>query len=158
MNTSKRKTVIDQLILLGVACALSGCSSRESHRAQPNVILIVMDTVRADHLGCYGYDRPISPNIDAFAKTATLYARGIASSPWSMPSHASLFTGKDPFQHGAHRMQEKTYRPVSREFAKARVTKNPLHWRHMTLAQMFWKEGYRTAAFVANDGYLSPKW
>jgi len=139
-------------------CVLNGCSSRESNRVPPNVILIVMDTVRADHLGCYGYTRPTSPNIDALAGTATLFERGIASSPWSLPSHTSLFTGKDPFQHGAHRMAAKPFRSTSRAHTEMNVTKNPLHWRHGTLAQVFRKEGYTTAAIVANDGYLSPKW
>ncbi len=76
-----------------------GCGSEPAEDIPPaavNVVLIVADTVRADHLGAYGYGRPTSPRIDAFAGSATLYTRAFASAPWTLPTHASLFTGLDP--------------------------------------------------------------
>jgi arylsulfatase A-like enzyme len=134
-------------VLLVVICTAPGCGPDRSQQAPPNVILIVMDTVRADHLTLHGYERRTSPNIDAFAATATVYERAKSASNWSIPSHASIFTGKDPFEHGAHRMKH-----------RRAVVKNPLHFRHRTLAEIFAGEGYITGAIVANDGYLSPKW
>jgi len=60
---------------------------------RPNVLLIVLDTVRADHMSCYGYARNTTPNIDAFAAEAHLYKNVLSPSPWTLPSHASFFTG-----------------------------------------------------------------
>ena len=68
---------------------------------RPNIILIVMDTVRADHLSCYGYHRKTTPNIDMFAKRGVLFKKAFSAATWTIPSHASIFTGKYPFQHGA---------------------------------------------------------
>ncbi len=61
-----------------------------------NVLLIVLDAVRKDHLSVYGYDRPTTPELDAFAESATRYEQAIAPAPWTPPSHAALFTGKYP--------------------------------------------------------------
>jgi len=68
---------------------------------RPNIILITLDTTRRDRLGCYGYELPISPNLDALAAESVLYTKAIAPSNWTLPSHASLFTGKFTTSHGA---------------------------------------------------------
>jgi arylsulfatase A-like enzyme len=112
------------------------------------VILIVFDALRADHLGCYGYARQTSPRIDAFARTATLYTRAFSSSPWTVPTHASLFTGKPPLLHGA-----RTFR-----VERPRSNVNPLHQDQHTLAEALQGDGYRTGAFVANRAYLAERW
>jgi len=65
----------------------------------PNVILIVMDTVRADHLSCYGYHRKTTPNIDRIAELGVLFENAFTTGTWSPPSHASIFTGKYPSYH-----------------------------------------------------------
>jgi arylsulfatase A-like enzyme len=65
----------------------------------PNIILIVMDTARADHLSCYGYHRKTTPNIDEIAKHGVLYQNAFTPAPWTPPSHASIFTGKYPSHH-----------------------------------------------------------
>ncbi|NQZ98826.1 MAG: sulfatase-like hydrolase/transferase, partial [Myxococcales bacterium] len=86
----------------GVAliCALTAtsCSEapEESAAGSPSVILVVMDTVRADHLPCYGYARPTTPNLCGFAERADRYENAFASAPWTLPSHASMFTGRLP--------------------------------------------------------------
>lgn len=139
------------------ACALQGCS-REDPQAppepgtrpaiKPNVILISIDTLRADHLGCYGYQRPTSPRIDGFTGQATLYTRALAAASWTVPTHASLFTGKFPYEHGAHYYE--VWQPVNNA--------NPLSRRHLTLAEVLKSEGYDTGAFVANWAYLGPRW
>ncbi len=67
--------------------------------ARPNVVLISLDTLRADHVGCYGYHRDTSPNIDTFAEDAFLFENAIAPSTWTLPSHASIFTGLLPTLH-----------------------------------------------------------
>lgn len=67
----------------------------------PTIVLVTLDTTRADHLGCYGYDRPTSPNLDRLAGEGIVYERMIATGTWTLPSHASLFTGKFTTSHGA---------------------------------------------------------
>jgi arylsulfatase A-like enzyme len=66
---------------------------------RPDVVLYLVDTLRADHLGAYGYARPTSPRIDAFARDATLFANALAQSSWTKPAVASLFTGLLPQAH-----------------------------------------------------------
>jgi arylsulfatase A-like enzyme len=133
---------------LVLVAGLVACGGGGEGVVPPNVIVITMDTMRSDHLGCYGYERPTSPEIDRFAASAVFYPRSVASSPWTVPSHASLFTGKDPFEHGAH-----TLEPTRRDH-----NINPLHHSHTTLAEALLQEGYSTAAFVANDGMLALRW
>ncbi len=111
----------------------------------PNVVLISLDTVRADHLSCYGYPRPTTPNLDALAAGATRYDPCQATAPWTVPAHASMFTGRFPFQHGAH-----SFRPVRRD----RDNVHPLDRDQVTLAEALQNAGFRTAAFVTNNAYL----
>lgn len=68
---------------------------------RPNVIFVVLDTVRADRVSALGYDRPTTPQFDRFAAEATLYTDAVSQAPWSVPSHASMFTGRYPSDHGA---------------------------------------------------------
>jgi arylsulfatase A-like enzyme len=66
----------------------------------PNIVLIVLDTARRDRFGCYGYERPTTPNVDTLAREGMLVDKMFANAPWTPPSHASLFTGLYPTQHG----------------------------------------------------------
>jgi arylsulfatase A-like enzyme len=93
---------------------------------------MLMDTVRADRLSCYGYPRRTTPNIDAIAKESIQFLRSYSTSPWTPPAHASLFTGLCNSKHGVfhgHIFLERTY---------------------STLAEVLSAEGYRTAAFSNN--------
>lgn len=123
-------------VLLGVAC-VAACRPAP----QPNVILVTLDTTRADHLGCYGYHERTSPNLDRFAATAALYEHAYATSSWTLASHASLFTGLLPMQHGAQTAPEG---PVRRLGYGVR----PLADSFTTLAELLAAAGYRTAAVV----------
>jgi arylsulfatase A-like enzyme len=67
----------------------------------PPIVFVVLDTCRADHFGAYGYPKPTTPNFDALAKESVLFHQAIAPSPWTLPSHASMFTGLYPRSHGA---------------------------------------------------------
>lgn len=66
----------------------------------PNVLIIVVDTLRADHLSSYGYHRLTSPNIDRMAQEGVLFENAVSTSSWTLPSHASLLTGRYEFEHG----------------------------------------------------------
>lgn len=105
----------------------------------PNIVFIVLDTVRADHLSSYGYSRPTTPNLDRFARKGVLFENAIAPAPWTLPSHASMFTGLLPQQHGAGWAV-------------------PLASRPWTLAEILRSDGYKTAGFAANMGYLQKGW
>lgn len=120
-----------------------GIRSSPSFSPRPGpVILIVLDSVRADHLSVYGYHRKTSPNLELLASRATLYRHAVAPSNYTLPSHASLLTGLYPTRHGAHYVDQL---PAGR----------PLSPRVQTLAEVLRSRGYRTAAVVANYGYLS---
>lgn len=102
----------------------------------PNVLLVVMDVVRAKSLSLYGYERPTAPSLDLWAKRAVVFDSAYAPSPWTLPSHSSLFTGLP------HRDLGVDWRI-------------PLDRRHPVLAERFSAEGYRTAGFVGNWFYTT---
>ena len=104
--------------------------------SRPNVVFVLLDTVRADHVSALGYDRETTPNFDSFAEEATLYTDAIAQAPWSIPSHASLFTGKYPTDHGA-------------------TITSPVLAGEQTLAELCSEAGYETHAISPND-YVRP--
>ena len=99
---------------------------------RPPVVLYMVDTLRADHLGCYGYPLDVSPAIDAFARYAVLFEEAFAQSSWTRPSVASVLTGLLPPTHGAN-LRRHALRPEA-----------------LTLAEVLAAAGYRTAAFVSN--------
>jgi arylsulfatase A-like enzyme len=134
-----------------VLVALASCGPSESPTIPPLVLVITLDTLRSDHLGCYGYSRPTSPNLDAIAKQSTLYQHARSVAPWTLPAHASLFTGLYPFEHGA-----RTYH-IEDVHAPGAFNVSPLNPQHQTLAESFQQAGYRTAAFVANKAFLHQK-
>lgn len=80
------------LLILLAGCGRSG--------PPPHVFVFLVDTVRQDHLGCYGYERDTSPNLDAFAEDAFVFTAANSSSPWTRPAVVSLFTGLPPQLHG----------------------------------------------------------
>lgn len=92
-----------------------------------DVILVSLDTLRADHLGCYGYHRPTSPRIDSFAADSVRFELAVSQSPWTRPSHQALFTGIYPL-------------------SKQGLESPPL-------AKLLWQAGYRTRA-VTSGGWL----
>ena len=112
----------------------------------PSIVLIVVDTLRADYLGCYGFDGEISPNIDELAAESILFERCSAQAPWTTPSMASMMTSLLPQAHGValaaddprdYKVWRSQWTPAIPETA-------------VTLAEALNEEGYRTGAFVAN--------
>ncbi|MHC4707954.1 MAG: sulfatase-like hydrolase/transferase [Planctomycetota bacterium] len=118
------------LVLL-VVVVLWSCS-RLTARPIRNVILISIDTCRADYLGSYGYPRKTTPNIDAIADTAALFENVISPVPLTLPAHCSMMTGTIPPYHGVH--DNFNYW---------------LHGRNVTLAELLKENGFATAAFVS---------
>ncbi len=87
------------VVAVGCLAVLSACGRAPS--APPNIVLIVLDTVRADRLSCYGYHRPTSPRIDELCARGIRFDRASSTSTWTLPAHASVFTGLYPVEHGA---------------------------------------------------------
>lgn len=102
----------------------------------PNVLLVVWDTVRARNLGAYGYDRPTTPNLDRLVKDSVVFENAIAPAPWTLPTHASLFTGRWPYELSAG-------------------WQAPLDKTTPTLAEVLKQHGYATAGFAANYIYTT---
>jgi arylsulfatase A-like enzyme len=111
----------------------------------PNILVIVVDTLRADHLSSYGYPRATSPNIDRLARSGVLFENAIAPSSWSLPSHASLVTGRAVHEHGMGNVQPMPWLG----WDKAALNGLP------TLGEALQKQGYRTGAFSANRIYFT---
>ena len=110
----------------------------------PNVLLIVMDTVRADRLDLYGYDKPTFTKTSAFLREGLVFDRAVAAGTFSLSSHAALFTGRLPSTHGAHPTFSATA-PYGRL------------WLDMeTLATWLRSRGYATAGVSANSIFLGP--
>ena len=87
------------LLLLGLV-VVAGCGGRGRPEQANNLILITIDTLRADFLGSYGYPAPVSPHLDDLAARSILWERAYATAPFTGPSHASILTGQDPSAHG----------------------------------------------------------
>lgn len=116
---------------------LAGCGGTVEG-GSPNVLLISVDTLRADQMGVYGYERPTTPRIDAFARDALVFDRAYTPASHTLPAHASLFTGLYPDSHAVLRAED---------------TLGP---QVVTLAEVLAGEGYASAGF-ANGGFLGPR-
>jgi arylsulfatase A-like enzyme len=122
--------------LAAALLVVTACQAEPGHL--PDVVLITLDTTRADHLGAYGYERDVSPRIDRFARESVVYARAWSTSSWTYPAHASLLTGLHPTSHGAHLDGSGAPRE-SVTLLRADVP---------TLAELLRDAGYATGAFV----------
>ncbi|MBV9625049.1 MAG: sulfatase-like hydrolase/transferase [Acidobacteria bacterium] len=119
-------------VLSQVAAAEPKPAVKSGHDIRPNVLLITIDTVRADHLGCYGYAKIQTATLDALAHDGIVFEHAIAQVPLTWPSHTAILTGTYPFQNGVQ------------DF-----TGQPLDARFRSLAQAFQKNGYATGAVVS---------
>ncbi|MFN8583341.1 MAG: sulfatase [Gemmatimonadaceae bacterium] len=102
----------------------------------PNVLILLLDTVRAHNLGLYGYSRATSPSIDSLAPQSTVFNQAFAGTGWTLPSHCTFFTGRYPANHSCR--------------WEIALDKTP-----RTMAEVFRDHGYRTAGFAANLFYTT---
>jgi arylsulfatase A-like enzyme len=130
----RRASALSLSISAAVCLALAACSKpvrEDALCAKCNVVLISMDTVRADRLGVYGHSRPTSPNVDRLASSSLVFENAISQSAWTLPGHGSMMTGLYPSRLGV------TDYPAKRGLPKVRM-----------LAEEFHRAGYSTAAFT----------
>jgi arylsulfatase A-like enzyme len=105
---------------------------------------LLVDTLRADHLSLYGYERPTSPNLDQFARSAIVFEKVMAAAPWTLPSVASVMTGAYPSVHG-----------LRATLSADKVT--ALRPEVTTLAEQFAGQGYRTVAIITNPWVITER-
>ena len=120
-------------VLLLAGLVLIPCGCRQTNLPRPNILIITVDTLRADRVGCYGYPGGLTPNVDALAKDAIVFERAVAQVPLTLPSHTAIFTGTYPFHNG---VQDFTAQPLSDRFR--------------TLAESLKDHGYATGAVVSS--------
>jgi len=113
-----------------LAVCLAFCALAQNAGAEYNVILVVLDTVRADHTSIHGYARDTTPRMKEFALKGTVFETALAQSDWTIPAFASMFTGKRPQSHGTFMQRDR------------------LDSSEATMAQIFDAHGFQTAAFV----------
>ncbi len=118
-------------ILLAGAGIWFVAQQRSSVSGIRHIVLISLDTCRADHLSCYGYWQPTTPHIDALAREGYLFSHAMTPAPLTLPAHTSMLTGTVPPHHGKHENQDVYFDPS-----------------HVTLAALLKTKGYRTGAFV----------
>jgi arylsulfatase A-like enzyme/Tfp pilus assembly protein PilF len=130
----RRAVLFFLLLVLLIGESRGNDSARAATRnseARQNVLLIVIDTLRADKLGCYGSQRVRTPNIDRLAKRGVLFTRAFAHNPLTLPSHANIMTGMTPPYHGVHDNENFNLRD-----------------QFLTLAEYLKAQGYSTGAVV----------
>lgn len=133
MNRRKRLALLLFLPVLGILFQPTAAAAPEDPSALPEtIILISLDTVRADRFSCYGYEHPTTPNIDALAKESLFFENPFSTAPMTLPSHSSIFTGLIPAAHGVH---------VN--------TENGLPASALTLPEILQQNGYTTYGIVS---------
>lgn len=139
MKRTWRIFLVFLISLAAGVCCSQGCGQLFSlqEKPRPNIFLFLVDTLRADHLGCYGYPRATSPEIDAFARDAVLFSSARSQASWTRPSVATLFTGNFSSSHGV----------ISRN--------DELTDDNFTMAESLAAAGYDTKAFVTNFNVFS---
>lgn len=137
MSSSKTPSRLERLPFV-LLLVLAACS--ESH-PRPNVVLLSIDTLRADHVGSYGYERDTTPRLDRFAAGAVRYARAQTPAPWTLPSHVALLTGRHPHDIGIRHYES---------VVPAEVT---------PFAELLAQAGYQSAGFVDSGpgGFVGEK-
>ncbi|HVP10946.1 MAG TPA: sulfatase [Phycisphaerae bacterium] len=129
------------LVCVATLASLTGCGPSEPQRSKkPSVLLVVVDTLRADKLGCYGSGLGATPNFDALARDGVLFEQAYSQAPWTLPSFATLLTSLAPPQHGAGGHVGK--------FTRLAPSAH-------TVAECFRDAGYATGEIV-NVDYLTP--
>jgi arylsulfatase A-like enzyme len=129
-------------------CLAVSCGRENQHL---NLVIIGLDTVRRDHLGCYGYERNTSPNLDALAARSTLFEEVVSQSPWTLPSFVTVFTSLYPSQHTAGLRILRGGSDSETRFQMSRMSPT-VH----PLASMLHENGYSTGAII-NAPCLAPE-
>ena len=139
VDISLTRSIVLTIIIFAIVSNIIFLSLKYFNRPSgPNILLIVPDSLRADHLGCYGYNKNTSPNIDKFAEKSLFFEKAMSNSPWTKPSIGSILTSLYPHEHKAVRWTDNL---------------NP---KCLTLAEMLRNKNYSTMAVQTNP-YITKK-
>ena len=137
--------VLSLTVLPQLACQ----QQTETEAPRPNVIIVLVDAMRADRLGPYGFtERPTTPTLDRFAAESIVFRNAISQSGWTVPSVASLFSGVYPQTHGVLRFIDPEVHQVGRDGGSGILKMDAMSMDHTTLAEQFSEAGYETAAIL----------
>jgi arylsulfatase A-like enzyme len=131
-NRARVKVTLKRILPLLFLLIFVSCGNLAEQEKRPNIVLISIDSLRADHLGCYGYSRNTSPVIDQLARTGILFPNTFSTSSWTLPAHVSMLTSLDMPTHGVIKDDLKMGDNVK------------------TLAQVLKNNGYATAGFISS--------
>lgn len=158
---ARRRATEAAWILVALSLFVCGCSDSAPPAAppatvaapqrldRPNLIVVLIDTLRADHLGSYGFSGSVTPQLDRFATESVQFDRCYSSAPWTKPAVATLFTGLDPLVHRV--LTHKGHLGDPQDYAKrAKVETDRLRNEFRTIAEILNEAGYTTAAVVSN--------
>jgi len=147
MISLRTKTFCLLAFTLTIVLIFCGCGKKTAVPPGPNIILITIDTLRADHLSCYGYHRQTSPFIDSIARESVVFTHAYSTSSWTAPSMASIFTGHYPRGHGV-------LHGVARGPRAAVTGQEMLVNDFLTIAEALKTAGYTTFG-VSSNGHVS---
>lgn len=139
MNRTPLSLALPRLVLLVLGLVpVAACTGDATAERPRNLILISLDTLRPDYLSCYGHARETSPAIDALAARGVRFAQALSAAPWTLPSHATMFTGLYPSRHGvkdySHRLPQDS----------------------TTLAEVLGEHGFQTFAVINTWNIANP--
>jgi arylsulfatase A-like enzyme len=126
-----KRTLLQFTVVAAILLLAAGCGPAEELAEKPNVILISVDSLRADHVGAYGYARSTSPHIDALAEESVLFENAVSTTSWTLPAHISMLTSRFSEAHGVTGAGD--------SLAESAIT----------LPEIFQDGGYATAAVVS---------
>jgi len=129
------------ILLFALAALAGGLWLLNAPKARPNIVFVMMDTLRADHLSAYGYLRETSPNFDRLARESLWFRRAVTTAPWTPPAVASMMTGRYASGHG---MMPPNGRNLARKVSASLDRKN------ITLAEVLHSQGYQTFGISSN--------
>ena len=135
------------VIAAAAACSDEPSISPAAEPSRPSILLVVIDTLRADRLGCYGYGRPTSPSIDALASRGVVFDHAQSTSSWTVPSIGSMFTGHSAGRHGAGRIRGRSGQFLAHDAEKEFLQPDETL---PTLAEILRAHGYATGAIASN--------
>ena len=126
------------VVLVAVLGVVKAHIGGQTASAPPNIVLIQIDTLRQDHVGCYGYQRPTTPNLDRFARSGVTFRNAYSVTSWTLPAVTSLLTGLLPSRHGVRAIGDLLPPTIP------------------SVARILHLNGYRTAAISANFAFVNP--
>ncbi len=162
--SARKLDIVLALMLVALFAGFAGCNNDEppvsppasEQGNRPPIVMISLDTTRRDHLSFYGYDRETSPRLQRLAEESVVFSDFITMSSWTLPTHASLFTGLFPMTHGAHYSNGGDVAlgdadGAPRGFRAFRA--NRLPEAATTLAEVLQRNGYATTAIAAGPWF-----